>query len=227
MADEANKYLQDAAPWKTVKENPELGHQQLSTALHVGKACLALLKPILPEVAEQTETMLGLSVGAFSFENALTVLPAGTQLQVYPRLFERIDPKKVQKMVEASAEKKKKAASATAPKEMKPPETIDYDTFMQTDLRAAKVLVVEDVPKADKLYRLEVDVGPLGKRQVFVGLKNFISKEDLQGKTVVLVANLKPRKMRFGLSEGMILAAGDDKPVVLDAGAAQPGDKIS
>ena len=229
MADEANKYLQDAAPWKTVKENKELGHQQLSTALHVGKACLALLKPILPQVASQTENMLGMPENGFTFGNALDILPTGTKIGQYPRLFERIDPKKVQKMVAASAQKKKAASQAKKEdtNESTLTSEIDFKTFMQTDLRAAKVLVVEDVPKADKLYRLELDVGSLGKRQVFAGLKNFVSKEDLKDKMVVLVANLKPRKMRFGLSEGMVLAAGDDSPVVLDAGSAKPGDKIS
>ena len=224
IADEGNKYLQDAAPWKTVKENPELAHEQLATALHIGKICLALLKPILPDVAAQTEKMLGLESDGFTFENATSVLPAGTSIDTYPRLFERVDPKKVKKMVEASVQ-----TAAPKPKKESVEETdvIDIDTFFKTDLRAARVASVEDVEGAKKLYKVTLDVGPLGHRQVFAGLKEHLKPEDLAGKMVVLVANLKPRKMKFGVSEGMILAAGDKNPVMVTANGAKPGDKIS
>ena len=224
MADEANKYLQDSAPWKTVKEDSDLAHRQLSTALHVGKACLAYLKPILPNVAAQTEEMLGMQKDSFNFDNALELIAPGTALTPYPRLFERIDPKKVTKMVDTSAQQ---TAKPTQEKAAGQDNTINIDTFFKSDLRAALVKTVEDVEGADKLYRVELDVGALGQRQVFAGLKAHVAKEDLLDSMVVLVANLKPRKMRFGVSEGMILAAGDKNPVMVTAPGAQPGDKIS
>jgi methionyl-tRNA synthetase len=247
MADLGNRYLQENAPWNTVKEDPEKAKMQLTTALWVGKACVGLLKPILPWVAEQAEAMFGMDDPGFTFANILDPLKPGSQVGAYPRLFERVDAKKIAAMVEASKEgkkdsdkKKNKADQKTAKKEAKSDAKsakkgggkdkdgfIAFDQFMDVDLRAAKVVEAGLVEGADKLLSLKLDVGPLGSRHVFAGLRAHYSPEDLLGKMVVLVANLKPRKMRFGVSEGMVLAAGDENPVVLEAANANPGDRVS
>jgi len=241
IADLANRYFQDAEPWKGVKENLELAHMQLTTAAWAGKLCVALLKPIVPEVAAKTAAMLGLGEAGFTFDNLLEPLEEGATVAEYPRLFERVDPKKVQAMVDASvqgdakpkakAKAKKKAASDGAKAKSKPAESkkdgpIDYDHFMSVDLRVARVLLAEDVEGADKLLRVKLDVGDLGERQVFAGLKPHVSAEQLSGKLVVVVANLAPRKMRFGLSEGMILAGGDEVPAPVFVPDGKPGDRV-
>ena len=167
----------------------------------------------------------------------------------YERLFERLDKKKVAALVASppnshggtSVETKKPAKHkgaapaerANASENKNRPASrgsgdgeIQFDDFMQIDLRAARVIAAADVDGADKLICVRLDVGPLGERQVFAGLKPHVAPADLLGKTVVLVANLKPRKMRFGLSEGMILAAGDDVPTPVFAPGAKPGDRV-
>ena len=239
IADKANRYLQDAAPWKGVKEDPALAQKQLCTALYVGKVCLALLKPIVPEVSAKTAAIFGLGDEGFTFSNFLDPIAPDVAVAEYPRLFERVDPKKVQALVEASKQdlgekpaKAKKAKSKKAESKKKEPSpknedgVITFDQFMEIDLRAAKVLEASDVEGADKLLCVQLDVGELGKRQVFAGLKPHVSAEDLAGKTVVMVANLKPRKMRFGMSEGMILAGEDDVPAPVFVPGGKPGDRV-
>ena len=212
IADLANKYLQDASPWDLKKNTPEQAHEALSTALWAGKVCIGLLKPILPEVAKQTEEMLYL--GELNFKNILEPLDANQALGIYTRLFERIDPKRVEEMLQ---EDKKEEIKTTS---------ISIDDFMKIDLRAALVLEAKTVEGSDKLISVTLDVGPMGKRHVFSGLRPHVQPEELLGKMVVLVANLAPRKMKFGLSEGMICAAGENVPHVILAQGAQPGDRI-
>jgi methionyl-tRNA synthetase len=221
IADLANKYLQDASPWDTKKNTPEQAHEQLSTALWAGKVCVGLLKPILPEIAGQTEKML--HTGALDFKNILDQLDTNQQLEPYARLFERIDMKKVQEMQEISPSSIDAPASVKATADTA---HISIDDFMKLDLRAAKVLEAKTVEGSDKLISVTLDVGPLGKRHVFSGLRPHIQPEELLGKMVMLVANLAPRKMKFGMSEGMICAAGEGVPTVISAEGSQPGDRI-
>lgn len=210
IADIANRYLQDAAPWDASKNTPERAHEILSTALWAGKVCIALLKPILPIVAEQTEAMLKLK--SFTFQNALDPLVAGESIEPYTRLFERIDPKKVNDMLEESKPQS--------------PDPISIDDFMKVELRVAHVLEAKNVDGSDKLISLTLDVGELGKRHVFTGLRPHVEPQDLLGHNVALVFNLAPRKMKFGISEGMIMAAGDTNPKPIFIDGAKPGDRI-
>ena len=128
-------------------------------------------------------------------------------------LFNRIDPKKVEAMVEASKEdtaaEKAAIAKATETELSKDPiaDEIEFDDFAKVDLRVAKIISCEEVPKANKLLKLQLDIGG-ETRQVFAGIKSAYKPEDLVGKHTVMVANLKARKMKFGMSEGMVLAAG-------------------
>lgn len=242
MGSLANGYLQERAPWDVAKLDPARAVQQLTTALWVGKVCLAYLKPILPRLAAQLENIL--QVGGFTFQNALDPLPAGHTISPYERLLERLDLKKINEILfpagttdksgdksaqkteksEKKEEKKDKKAAKDPPKE--PPASISIDQFTDIDLRAAKVLEAKDVEGAAKLIALKLDVGPLGERHVFTGLKPHVQPAELQDQMVVLVANLAPRQMKFGVSHGMILASGDNPPVPLFVPKAKPGDKI-
>ena len=220
IADRANKYLQDAKPW-AVKDAAQ-ATAILTTALWAGKVCVALLKPVLPAVAGKLEQMLGGE--AFTFANAAAPLPA--QVAPYERLFERVELAKVQSLVKEP----EPAAAAPAPKKKPvaaaPPTEISIDAFLGVDLRAAKVIAAQDVAGSDKLIACTLDVGALGTREVFTGLRPHVAAGELLGRTVVVVANLAPRKMKFGVSQGMILAAGDAKPVPLFVDGAAPGDRV-
>ena len=147
----------------------------------------------------------------------------------FQRLVERVDPKKVEAMITASAESFA-ASGEPSPQaqveEIAPQITID--DFMKVDLRAATVLQAEIVEGADKLLRLRVDIGQ-EERTIFAGIRQSYAPEDLVGKQVIVVANLQPRKMRFGTSEGMLLAAGPDGANVVVAEFAktrQPGERV-
>lgn len=228
IAAEGNKYMQDGKPWEVGKTDPAKAQQMLTTALWVGKVCLALLKPILPRVATDLEALL--NVDAFTFENALAPLEDGAAINKYEHLFKRLDQKAVDALVKPAEEapKKNDAKGKKAKKkaEKKDEGPIDIDAFMAVELRAAKVIKATDVEGADKLISCTLDVGPLGERHVFTGLKPHVQPSELEGKMVVLVANLAPRKMKFGMSEGMILAGGDKPPVPLFCEGCSPGDRI-
>lgn len=240
MADEGNRYLQDQKPWEIAKTNPEQAAVVLTTALWVGKSCLAFLGPIIPKASEQTSEMLNLNQG-FTFENAMNEIASGESIQEYPRLFERLQMKDVMSLVKNDdTPDKTKTKKSNQPKGQQPAKTkqkdksaksdqpgvITIDEFMNVDLRAARVVEANDVDGAEKLIAVKLDVGDLGMRQVFAGLKPHVQPADLLNKMVIVVANLKPRKMRFGLSEGMILAAGEDVPTPIFSTGAQPGDRV-
>jgi methionyl-tRNA synthetase len=147
----------------------------------------------------------------------------------FQRLIERVDPKKVEAMLSASAaslEAQEPAARQVTIEALAP--QITYDEFSKVDLRVATVLHAEAVEGADKLLRLRVDIGS-EQRTIFAGIRQSYRPEDLIGKQVIVVANLQPRKMRFGVSEGMLLAAGPDSAdvVVAEFGQRrQPGERV-
>jgi methionyl-tRNA synthetase len=235
MGSLGNKFLQDQAPWDVAKTDPVKARALLSTALWIGKCCIALLKPVVPVMAETAERMLRLP--PFTFENALDALPVDVEIGAYERLMDRLDLKKVetlQKPAEGvapeAAKPAKEAKAKEAPAKKGPvekPAEIEFDDFHKIEMRAAKVLTATAVEGSDKLILVQLDVGEKGKRQVFSGLRPHVQPEQLVGKTVVVVCNLKPRKMgKFGISEGMIVAAGD-VPVPLSAEGAAPGALVS
>jgi methionyl-tRNA synthetase len=242
LGSRANKLMQDTAPWALVKTNPDEAHGILTTALWVGKTCLALLKPIIPEVAAKLEKMLG--VEPFTFATAADPLRLDVTLQPYEHLFARVEKAALEalikpvdvagpapgraetkgepKPVDAAQRAEKKAKAAPA----EPPAEIAFDDFAKVDLRAAKVLSATAVVGSDKLIEVRADLGPLGERTIFTGLRPHVQPEQLQGRTVVVVKNLAPRKMaKFGESHGMVLAVGEP-PVPLFVDAAKPGDRV-
>lgn len=215
LADKANQYVDEKAPWVVAKQEGQ--EQELQDICSVGinlfRVLMTYLKPVMPALAARTEAFLNQEL---TWEGVQTPLTSHT-LTPFKALFNRIDPKHVEAMIEAS---KEEAAAEKAAIESAQPTTvetelskdpiaaeIEFDDFAKVDLRVAKIIACEAVPKADKLLKFQLDIGG-ETRQVFSGIKAAYSPEELVGKYTVMVANLKPRKMKFGMSEGMILAAG-------------------
>ena len=228
LADEANRYVDEKAPWVIAKQEGQETELSAvcSTTINLFRVLMTYLKPVMPELAARAEAFLNVTLNWTDIEQPLlahTVSP-------FKALFTRVDPVKVAAMVEASKEEAQAAApKATGPLADEPiaPE-ITYDDFAKLDLRIALIKKAEAVPEADKLLRLQLDLG--GElRQVFAGIKSAYSPEQLEGKLTVMVANLAPRKMRFGMSEGMVLAAGPggkDLFILEPHAGAQPGMRV-
>lgn len=224
FSEEANKYLQDLAPWQLIKTDPKKAHQVLTTGIYAGKVCLGLLKPVLPSVVHKLEVLLN-NGQAYDFSNIGQPFVEGMQFKPYEHLFKRIEQESIDAMIDAS---KQNSASTTSSPEQKKSELpdISIDQFMAVELRAAKIIKAEEVSGSDKLIACTLDVGPLGQRSVFSGLRPHVEPHQLLNRTVVMVTNLAPRKMRFGVSEGMILACGEDSPLPLFIDGARPGDRV-
>ncbi|WP_242162852.1 methionine--tRNA ligase [Lysobacter sp. M15] len=240
-ADQVNEYIAHTAPWTLAKDpaRREELHVVLSTALQAFADIASALKPILPATVAKAEHYLGVELAL----DRRVDLAGRTLASSYPLLFTRIDPKRIEAMTEASkdtlqASTRAEAASAATGKPAKAetpaaeavPANGDFiaiEDFARLDLRIGKVLACEFVEGSDKLLRFELDAGELGKRQIFSGIRaSYGEPAALVGRNVVFIANLAPRKMRFGVSEGMILSAGFDGGALalLDADpAAQPG----
>ena len=229
LADRANRYIAEHEPWRHVHDaaRREEVHGVCSLGVNIFRVLMIYLKPILPAVAAKAEAFL--AVPALVWEDAATPL-VDHRIGVYEPLVTRLDRKAVDRVVaatKAEAEAKPDAAPGGASEEAA---TITIDDFLKVDLRVAKVQAAKVVPGADKLLELTLDVGG-GQRRVFSGIRAAYQPEDLVGRLVVLVANLAPRKMRFGTSEGMVLAASaDDGPGVFllsaDSGA-HPGMRVT
>jgi methionyl-tRNA synthetase len=242
-ADQVNEYIAQTAPWALAKDparHPEL-HIVLSTALQAFADIAGVLKPILPGIAAKVERYLGVALAL----DARVEVDGRTLATSYAPLFTRIDPKHIDAMIDASkdtmtATPAPAANAAPAKQAVEPPAptttasapaaapaTIGIDDFAKLDLRIGRVLECGFVEGSDKLLRFLLDAGELGQRQIFSGIRGSYGEPDmLVGRNVVFIANLAPRKMRFGISEGMILSAGFDGGALalLDADdGAQPG----
>ena len=218
LTDKANKYVDDKAPWIIAKEEGRDAELQAvcSQGIQMFRVLMGYLKPVLPKLAERSEAFLQAEL---TWENLAQPLLAH-QIAPFKALFSRLDPKQIDAMIEAS--KTENAAVNTTPKagkttekstaviaEFEPVESeITIDDFAKIDMRVAKVIHCEAVPESNKLLKFQLDLG-FEQRQVFSGIKAAYNKpEDLIGRHVIVVANLAPRKMKFGMSEGMILSAG-------------------
>jgi methionyl-tRNA synthetase len=203
LADEANRYVEQNQPWVTVKTDLEKTRTSLTAVINAVRILTIYLKPILPKFAEKVEKFL--NVDKLKFADIETVLE-NHKINKFERLFERIDKKQVDAMIEESKETQSSKPQTAGPTEPIKPECTIED-FAKIDLRIAKVIKAETVEGADKLLRLQLDVGGLEKTCLAAIAKAY-KPDELVGKIVIYLANLKPRKMKFGLSEGMILAAG-------------------
>ena len=224
LADAANQYIDECKPWQMAKD-PQLSertHQVCSTGIALFRLLIIYLKPVLPATAVKAETFL--NVEPLSWPDAQTPF-ADHAINKFKPLMQRVDEKNVNAMVDAS---KADAGAAAKSGDSKPAQSarsdfISIEDFQKIDLRIGTITAAEQVEGADKLLQLTVDLGN-EQRNVFAGIKAAYAPENLLGKQVVLVANLQPRKMRFGVSEGMVLAAGPgEKDIFLlspDAGAA-------
>ena len=204
LSDEVNKYVNEKTPWKKdLDEALDIS----TTALNAFYILTIYLKPILPVITEEAENFLNIKITSFDeVDNKLT-----HKINTYNPLLNRLDP-------------------IIIPQEetMNKPDNINIDQFSEIDLRIAKIINASEVDGADKLLQLELDVGDLGTKNVFAGIKSAYNPKDLINKLVIVVNNLEPRKMKFGISEGMVLASSDDDGIYLvspDEGA-KPGMKV-
>jgi methionyl-tRNA synthetase len=205
LADRANQYIDEQKPWALIKEpGNEIFVQEICSAgLNLFLLIMTYLKPILPKTAEMTEKLF--NIPPLRWEGRDKPLINHLMGKFEP-MMQRITPEQLEALKNASKpELEIESTPITSFEPIFP--TISYDEFAKIDLRIAKIVHAEHVEGAEKLLKLTLDIG-LEKRQVFAGIKSAYSPENLIGKHTVMVANLEPRKMRFGLSEGMVLAAG-------------------
>ncbi|GAB5379685.1 MAG: methionine--tRNA ligase [Aliiglaciecola sp.] len=229
LADKANQFIDAQAPWVTIKEEgkQQFTHDVCSLGINLFRILMVYLKPVLPTLAQQAESFLN---DKLTWESAQTVL-TNHEINKFKALMQRVDMDKVNKVIEDSKENLESSPKVDPNSPLaKDPigETIAFDDFAKVDLRIAKIAKAEHVEGADKLLRLQLDLGG-ETRQVFAGIKSAYQPEQLEGKLTVMVANLAPRKMRFGLSEGMVLAAGpggSDLWILEPHEGAQPGMKV-
>ncbi|MCB1735221.1 MAG: methionine--tRNA ligase [Gammaproteobacteria bacterium] len=228
LADRANQYIDDKKPWVLAKNEDTLPEVQdiCTVGLNLFRVLLAYLKPVLPAMATSGEEFL--AAGPLDWINLSTPLTAHTIADFKP-LMQRVDPDKVQAMIDASKDNLEPTATPTGPLVDDPlADEIEFPDFAKVDLRIAKIVKADHVEGADKLLQLTLDIGG-ETRNVFAGIKSAYSPEDLEGRLTVMVANLKPRKMRFGMSEGMVLAAGPggkDLFILNPDDGAQPGMRV-
>jgi methionyl-tRNA synthetase len=254
LADRANQYIDLRKPWTLAKHAAQAAEVQsiCTQGLNLFRVLMIYLQPVLPEMAAQAQRFFQES--AWSWDSAASPL-LGTTILPYQALATRLDPKAVARLVEAeagaaaSSPAASSAAPAAAPQAplriVSPPgasdtamlaaaaavegNLISIDEFLRVDLRVARVLSADLIAGADKLLKLRLDIGELGERDIFAGIRVAYDPESLVGRLIVVVANLEPRKMRFGVSEGMMLAAGPggkDIFVLSPDSGASPGMRV-
>ncbi|WP_019003139.1 methionine--tRNA ligase [Succinimonas amylolytica] len=245
LADSANRYVDEKEPWVLAKDAGRDAELQriCTTCLNLYRVLITYLSPVLPKLARDSAAFLKTDLDWNSLDRALL----GTEISPFKALFKRIDMKSVEAMIndslqdlkDLSAQESKGSASRKSEKKEKKaeqsgeaaPETVTIDDFARLDLRAARVISCEEVPESDKLLKFRLDLGNGEERQVFSGIKSaYPAPAALIGRFVIMIYNLAPRKMRFGISEGMILSAGSgNKDIFLlsaDAGV-KPGDRVA
>ena len=229
QADAANEYIAAKEPWKLNKDPSQQQQVQdiCSLGINLFRLLLTYLKPVIPAMAADGEAFLNDQLTWDSIKQPLI----GHQINNFKPLLQRVEQEKVESMVEASKQEVEQATKVVleGPLADEPiAAEINFDDFMKVDLRVARIVKAEAVEGADKLLALTLDIGG-ETRNVFSGIKSSYQAADLEGRLTVMVANLAPRKMRFGISEGMVLAAGDDDGIYLlspDSGA-KPGQRIT
>jgi len=233
LADLANQYIDEQKPWVLAKDEATTAQAQAiySTGVNLFRVLMTYLKPVLPVMAKKAEAFL--NIEALNWNSCTEPLTAHV-IKKFKPLMTRVEQEKIDSVL-ADAQKTLAAEQPAKPvnkkelRNMDPiAETIQYDDFAKIDLRIARIVKAEHVEGADKLLQLTLDLGD-ETRNVFAGIKSAYTPEDLEGKLTVMVANLAPRKMRFGLSEGMMLAAGPggkDLWILEPGEGAQPGMRV-
>ncbi|WP_244814077.1 methionine--tRNA ligase [Caballeronia sp. Lep1P3] len=248
LADAVNAYVDTAKPWEQAKDpaNAVALHETCSVSLEAFRLLSLALKPVMPKLVESVEAFLG--IAPLVWTDADRPLSSAHAINAYKHLTTRVDPKQIEALLAANRESLQpaapQAAAASAPKasakkeakqEAKQEEAgvIAIDDFAKVDLRIAKIVDCKAVEGSDKLLQLTLDIGEEKTRNVFSGIKSAYQPQDLIGKLTVMVANLAPRKMKFGMSEGMVLAASaaDEKAepglyILEPHGGAKPGMRV-
>lgn len=258
IADMANRYFDEKAPWKTIDADPVGTKQVLTTTLNLFRIIAIFLEPVLPEYTAKVGRLFGPEFSRISNNprkagstyhwcDAQTVLE-NIKIDEYQHLMVRIEADKIKAMTEESrlineqlaAQKKATTKAAATPAVASTPAAvvadststtpeIEFDDFMKVDLRIGQIVEAEEIKEADKLLRLKVDIGQGQIKQIIAGIKAAYSPEKILGRKVLVCVNLKPRKMKFGMSEGMVLAAGNggsDLFVLSPDEGAQPGQRV-
>ncbi|QSN61896.1 methionine--tRNA ligase [Caballeronia sp. M1242] len=243
LADAVNAYVDTAKPWEQAKDpaNAVALHETCSVSLEAFRLLSLALKPVMPKLVESVEAFLG--IAPLAWADAERPLSSAHAINAYKHLTTRVDPKQIEALLAANRESLQPAApeaSAAAPKAAATKEpkqqdngVISIDDFAKVDLRIAKIVDCKAVEGSDKLLQLTLDIGEEKTRNVFSGIKSAYQPQDLVGKLTVMVANLAPRKMKFGMSEGMVLAASatDEKAepglyILEPHSGAKPGMRV-
>jgi methionyl-tRNA synthetase len=206
-----NGIFQDSAPWTSIKQDEEKARDLVTLCLNLARAATVLMAPAVPSFAEKVYPILGLTTEPRSFTEATAFDLVEREMGKPDRIVDRITRAQLDQVIEASKQPetaRQEPPKKAAPKPEPGPPEITIDDFTKIDLRVAQVLQAELVEGADKLLKLTLDAGDDKPRTVFAGIRTAYTPDQLKGRKVVLVYNLQPRKMRFGLSEGMVLAAG-------------------
>ncbi|HET7544667.1 MAG TPA: methionine--tRNA ligase [Polyangiaceae bacterium] len=253
LADRANEYIDREEPWK-LKKQPEKAAELrdvCTVALNLYRQLIVYLAPVLPKLAEQSQKLLGAPFDSFAAAQQPLL---GTAVGEFEHLMQRVDPKKLEAVLAATrdaagdaaatANALAGAATAQSPAAAKVEQPVDdgaalaseplapecsIDDFAKVDLRVARVLSAEAIKEANKLLKLTVSLGGDSTRTIFAGIKSAYTPESLVGRLVVIVANLAPRKMKFGTSEGMVIAAGPGATeiyVLAPDSGAKPGQRV-
>jgi methionyl-tRNA synthetase len=237
LADRANQYVDSKEPWKLRKDAERAAEVQniCTVTLNLYRQLVVYLAPVLPRLAEQTGELLNAPIRHWI--DAQTPL-VGTPVQPFKTLLTRVDPKEVTAMIEESKETAPADTAAQPSAPVDGPDTLaaeplqpecSYDDFAKVDFRVARVLAAEEIPKAKKLLKLTLSLGGDNRRTVFAGIKSAYKAESLVGRLVICVANLAPRQMQFGTSEGMVVAAGaggEEIYLLSPDSGAKPGQRV-
>lgn len=229
LADKANQFIDHHKPWQLAKEEgqEQKVHQVCSQGINMFKVLVSYLKPIIPSIVTKAENFLNIQISNW---DEAPIFLKNHKINKFKPLATRIEKEKVDKIIE-DTKKMLEKEQTEQPKKEEPKlgiaDECTFDDFMKVDLRVAKITEASHVEGADKLLKLILDLGGV-RKQVFAGIKSAYNPEDLIGKHTVMVANLAPRKMKFGVSEGMVLAAGDGKGIYIlePHDGAQPGMRV-
>ncbi len=247
LADQVNQYVDQHQPWKLAKQGGQERelHAVCTMLINAFRLLALYLKPVLPKLVQRAEEFL--NVAPLHWRDAAHLLPPAHAINPYEHLMTRVEGKQIDALLAANRESlgtvaapapaaeahsQQRHAQHQTGEKVEATEHISIDDFSKVDLRIARIANAEHVEGADKLLKLSLDLGPLGTRQVFAGIKAAYDPATLVGRLTVMVANLAPRKMKFGMSEGMVLAGSDPEGKTAglfllspDAGAT-PGMKV-
>lgn len=229
LGDRVNRYVNDNAPWKLIKENPEKAREVVTVTLNASRFLAIYLYPVVPKISEQIYKLLNLQDSPSFKDLDKNRILENIKVLPYEMISKRVDEKAIKAMLEENkqSEHSKKVETSENPVPEERLE-ISIDDLSKVELRVGQIVEAGPVDGADKLVNVKVDLGELGIKNVFAGIKVAYQPENLKGLKVVVVANLKPRKMKFGISEAMLLASGEGESLSLfiPHKDAKPGDRL-